>query len=91
MVLHRSVLKEGNILCKYADTRSDVSDNNNNDILYSDNDMLTTISWKQMRPSATVFTSDSEMNKNMKKVVNQRALMIKQMMCGVKLIKKTKQ
>ena len=63
MAFYRSVLKEYNILCKlYADTCSDVSDNDDNDILYSDSDVPTTGSWKQLRPSATVFTSD-EMSK----------------------------
>jgi hypothetical protein len=60
----RSVLQEDNILCKlYAYTRSDVSDNNDNDILYSDSNVPITSSWKQLRPSATVFTSDSETSK----------------------------
>jgi len=40
MVLHRSVLKEDNILCElYADTCSDVSNYSDNEILDSDSEM----------------------------------------------------
>ena len=59
MALHRSVLKDDNILCElYADTRSDVSGNSDNETLASDSP--TTSSHKQLRPSAIVVTSDSE-------------------------------
>ena len=69
MALHRSVLKEDNILSKlYADTHSDVSDNSDSDILYSDSDVPTTSSWKQLRPSATVLISDSETSKEYEEI-----------------------
>jgi len=69
VTLDRSVLKEDNILCKlYADTCSDVSVNSGNDILCSDSDVSTTSSWKQLRPSATVFTSDSETSKEYEEI-----------------------
>ena len=49
------------ILCElYADTRSDVSDNSDNKIMESDSDVPTTSSHKQLRPSAVIFTGDSE-------------------------------
>ena len=49
------------ILCElYADTRSVVSDNSDNKILDSDSDVPTTSPHKQLRPSAVVFTGDSE-------------------------------
>ena len=61
MASHRSVLKEDDILCElYADTRSDVSDDSDSEILESDSDVPTTSSGKQLRPFAIVFTSDSE-------------------------------
>jgi hypothetical protein len=61
MALLRSALKEDDILCElYADTRSDVSDNSDNEILESDSDVPTISSRKQLRPSAIVVTSDSE-------------------------------
>ena len=60
MALHRSVLKDDDILCElYMDTRSDVLDNSYNKILDSDSDIPTS-SHKQLRPSAIVCTSDSE-------------------------------
>ena len=61
MTLCRSVLKEDDILCLlYVDTRSDVSDNSDNDILYSDSDVPTTSSHKHLPSFAIVVTSDSE-------------------------------
>jgi hypothetical protein len=61
MALHRSVLEEDDILCElYADTLSDVSDNSDNEILYSDSDIPTTSSRKQLWPPALSFTSDTE-------------------------------
>jgi hypothetical protein len=61
MALHRSVLKEDNILYKlYADTRSDFSDDSDNDILDSDSDVPKISSYKQLQPFAIVVTSDSE-------------------------------
>jgi len=52
MVLHRSVLKEDNILCElYADTCSDVSNYSDNEILDSDSDVPTTSLHKQLRPT----------------------------------------
>jgi len=39
---------------------SDVSDNNDNEILESGSDVLTNSSHKQSQPSAVVFTSDIE-------------------------------
>jgi len=61
MALHRSVLKEDNILNElYADTRSDVSDDSDDDILDSDSDVPTISSYKQLQPFAIVVTSDSE-------------------------------
>jgi hypothetical protein len=60
MALFRSVVKD-DILCElYADTHSDVSDNSENEFLDSDSGVPTTSSRKQLRPSALVFTSDSE-------------------------------
>jgi len=60
MALCRSVLKEDDILCElYADTRFDVSDNSDNEILDSDSDIPTTSSHKQLLPSGIVVTSDS--------------------------------
>ena len=87
MALRRSVMKEGYILCKlYANTLSDVSDNGENEILNSDNDVPIASSRKQLWP-AVVFTSDSETVQKRQEVVNWRAVMIKQVTCGVKLIK----
>jgi hypothetical protein len=83
MVLHRSVLKE-NILCEfYADTCSDVSNDSDNEIVDSDSDVPTTSLHKQLRPSAVVFSSDSETSTVVKKIGNRRALMI-QVMCVCK-------
>ena len=49
MALRRSVLKEDDILCElYADTRFDVSDNSDNEILDSDSDIAATSSCKQL-------------------------------------------
>ena len=60
MALRWIVLKEDDILCEwYADTRSDVSDNCDNEISDSDSDVLTTSSRKQSRLSAVVGTTDS--------------------------------
>jgi len=42
-----------------VNTLSDVSDNGENEILYSDSDVPTTSSHKQLQPEV-VFTSDSE-------------------------------
>jgi hypothetical protein len=62
MALRRSVLKEENTLCElYADTCSDVSNGSYHEILDSNNsDVPTTSLHKQLRPSAVVFSSDSE-------------------------------
>jgi len=60
MALRRSVLKEDNILCElYVDTRFDVSNKSDNEILDSDGDIPTTSSHKQLLPSAIVVTSNS--------------------------------
>jgi hypothetical protein len=61
MALRRSVLKEDDILCVlYVATRSDVSDNSDNEILDSDSDVPTT-SWRiQLPSSAIVVTSGSD-------------------------------
>ena len=56
MALHRYVLQQDDILCElYADTRSDVSDFNDNS-LDSDNDVPTTSSRKQLRSSTGPLT-----------------------------------
>ena len=47
----------------YADTRSDVSDNRDNESLDRDSDISTTISHKQLRSSVVVVTNDSETSK----------------------------
>jgi len=61
MALRSTVLNEDNILCElYVDTCSDVSDNGENEILDSDSNVPTTSLHKQLRPSAIVFTSNSE-------------------------------
>ena len=61
MDLHRSVLKEDDILCEsYADTCSDVTNISDNEILDSDSYVPTTSSCKQLQPSAVVFITDSE-------------------------------
>ena len=45
MALHSSVLKKDDILCElYEDTRSDVSNSSDNEILDSDSDIPTTSS-----------------------------------------------
>ena len=44
----------------YTDTCSNVSDDNDNNILDSDSDVPTISSRKQLQPSTTVITSDSE-------------------------------
>ena len=52
MVLRRNVLEEEDILCElYVNTRSDVSDNSDNENLDSDSDVPTTSSRKQLRSS----------------------------------------
>ena len=57
MALRRSVLQEDDILCKlYADTRSDVSDNSDNESLDSDSDVPTNSSCKQMQSSTGPLT-----------------------------------
>jgi len=61
LALRTSVLKEDDILCGLrVDTHSDVSDNSDNEVLYSDSDVPTTSSHKQLPSSAIVVTSDSE-------------------------------
>ena len=91
LALHRSVLKEDDILCGLcADARSDVSDNSDNEILDSDSDVPTTSSRKQLPSSAIVVTSDSETSTEEEESSVLRAVMIKQVTCGVQLIK-TKQ
>jgi hypothetical protein len=56
MALRRSVLQEY-ILCElHADTRSDVSDNSDNESLDSDSDVPTTSSRKQLRSSTGPLT-----------------------------------
>ena len=62
MVLRRSALREDNIFFfreLYADTRSDVSDISDSEILGSDSDIPTSNSYKQLLPSAIVITRDS--------------------------------
>jgi len=57
MALHRNVLQEDNILCElYADPRSDVSDNSENESLDSDSDVPTTNSHKKLRSSTGPLT-----------------------------------
>ena len=57
MDLRRNVLQEDDILCElYADTRSDVSDNSDNESLDSDSDVPTTSSRKQLRSSTGPLT-----------------------------------
>jgi len=61
MALRSTVLNEDIILCELcADTCSDVSDNSENEILDSDSDVPTTSLHEHLRPSAIVFTSNSE-------------------------------
>jgi len=48
---------------RYIEIHVLMSDNSDIDILYSDSDVPKTSSWKQLGPSATVFTSDSETSK----------------------------
>jgi hypothetical protein len=49
MALHRNVLQEDDILCElYADTRSDVSDYNDNENIDSDSNVPTTSSRQQL-------------------------------------------
>ena len=61
MGLCGNVLKEDYILCElYVDTRSDVSDNIDNEILDSDSHGRTTSSRKCLPSSAIVVISDSE-------------------------------
>jgi hypothetical protein len=61
MALRRNVLQEDDILCElYADTRSNVCDSNDNEILDSDSEVSATSSRKQLRSSVVVVTSDSE-------------------------------
>ena len=59
MALHRSVLKEDDILCN-TQIHVLMSENSDNEILDSDSDVLTTSSRKQLQLSAIVFNSDSE-------------------------------
>jgi len=57
MALRRTVLQEDNILRELnADTRSDVSDNSDNETLDSDSDVPTTSSCKQLRSSTGSLT-----------------------------------
>jgi hypothetical protein len=50
MALHKNVLQEDDILCElYADTRSDVSDNSDDESLDRDSDVSTISSHKQLR------------------------------------------
>jgi len=57
MALHKNVLQEDDILRElYADTRSDVSDNSDNESLDSDSDVPTTSSHKQLRSSTGPLT-----------------------------------
>ena len=57
MVLHRSFLKEVNILCElHADKHSDVSGNSDNEILDSDSDVPTTSTHKQLQSSTGPLT-----------------------------------
>jgi len=61
MALHKNVLQADDILHEfYADTRSDVSDNSDNESLDRDSDVSTTSTHKQLRSSVVVVTSDSE-------------------------------
>jgi hypothetical protein len=61
MALRSSVMKVYDILYElYTYTLSGVSDNSGNEIFDSEGDIPTTSSHKQLRPSAVVFTSDSE-------------------------------
>jgi len=88
MALHKTVLQEEDILCElYADTCSDVCDNSNSKSLNRDSDVSATSSRKQLRSSVVVVTSDSETSTIEEEVVKRRTVMIKQVMCGVKLIK----
>jgi hypothetical protein len=75
----------------YADTCSDVSDDSDNEILDSDTDGPTTGLNKKLPLCAVVFLVTVKQARKRKKVVKWRALMIKQVTCGVKLIKKIKQ
>jgi len=59
MALRRSVFKENILYEFYTDTRSDVSNGSDGEILDSDSDVPTTSLRKQLR-SAVVFSSDSE-------------------------------
>jgi hypothetical protein len=82
--LRRNVPQENDILCElYADTLSEVSDNSDNESLDSDSDVPTTSLCKQLRSSAVVVTREIETSTNSKKIVNWKALMIKQVTCGV--------
>ena len=61
MALHMNVLQMDDILHGlYAETRSDVSDNSNNESLDRDSDISATCSRKQLWSSVIVVTSDSE-------------------------------
>ena len=62
MALCRSFLNEDDVSRElYIDTRSDVSDNSENEILDRERESdVPTSSRKQLQPSALVFTSDSE-------------------------------
>jgi len=64
MALHKNVLQEDDILHELcADTRSDVSDNRDNESLDGDSDISTTISRKQLQSFVVVVISDSETSK----------------------------
>ena len=92
MALRRNVLQEDDILCElYADTLSNVCDSSDNVSLDSDSDISATSSCKQLQSYVVVVISDSETSTREEDVVNRRTVMIKLVMCGVKLIKKTKQ
>jgi hypothetical protein len=58
MALRKNILQEDDILCElYVDTRSDVSDNSDNESLDSDSDVSGTSSRKQLPSSVVVVTS----------------------------------
>ena len=68
MALCSSVLEEDEIFYElHEDTRSDVTDNNDNEILDSGSDVPTNSSHKQSWPSAVVSTSDIETSKEEEK------------------------
>jgi len=74
-----------------VDTHSDFSGNSDNEIFDNDSDsdidIPTSSLRKHLGPSAVVFNSDCKKQaQKRKKIVNQRALMIRQVTCGVKII-----